>query len=285
MKSAFTASDVTIVSVSYNSAEVLGEMLDSVPPLCPKVLVDNASDDIAQTAAIARKYGARLIECDQNAGFGAACNQGAARADTAFVMFLNPDARMLPGALDALLEDAARNPDAVAFNPRLVGPQGRMQFKRRSKLLPRKAWLGRGWPRISCDVPVLSGAALLVRRADFKAVGGFDEQLFLYHEDDDLSLRLAARGRLRFVREAGVVHAEGRSSARTPAMAAFKAYHMARSAVLAKRKHGGRFALLSTLFEGLAKLAALPALLSSRKRAQAIGFLKGALSVARRGKG
>ena len=280
MAAGFTAADVTIVSVSYNSADMLEGMLHSLPEGAPVVLVDNASADIANTRAIAQAAGARLRSLSRNIGFGAACNRGAEAAKTEFVLFLNPDARLKGGALESLLEDAAHNPDAVAFNPRLVGADGKAHFKRRSKLLPRAAWLGRGWPEASCDVPVLSGAALLVRRADFEAVGGFDPALFLYHEDDDLSLRLAARGRLRFVREACVMHAGGRSSSRNPAVAGFKAYHMARSAVLAKRKHGRPFPLLSTLLEGAAKLAVLPALLSRRKRAQALGFLKGAISVA-----
>ena len=272
--------DVTIVSVCYNSAGVLAGMLDSLPAQTPVILVDNASNDSEALEELAHEYGAKILYNKQNTGFGRACNQGAAQAQTPFLLFLNPDARLHDGALHSLLKAAEKYSSAVGFNPRLQGPAGKAQFKRRSKLLPRSQWMARGWPDADCTVPVLSGAALFVRAEDFRAVGGFDPGIFLYHEDDDLSLRLKTRrGRLMFVHDAVVEHFEGSSSARTPQSAAFKAYHLARSAIYTKRKHKRPVPLLSTLAEALQKLASPPMLLSARKRAQALGFLKGALSM------
>ena len=286
MQGGYSARDVSVVTVCYNSAAVLPGMLESLPEGTQAIIVDNASADVEDTARIAARHGAHLIRNRANLGFGPACNRGAQAADTPFLLFLNPDARLQEGALAALLAAARDYPDAVAFNPRLSGASGKPQFKRRSKLLPRRQWLARGRPASDCEVPVLSGAAFFVRRADFDAVGGFDPAIFLYHEDDDLSLRLRAeRGRLMFIHAASVTHLEGRSNERTPRSAAFKAEQLARSAVHAKRKHQRPWPFLSTLAEALAKILFLPNLLSARKRAQAAGFLKGTLAMRRRSGG
>lgn len=272
-------SRVTVIAVCYNSTAVLPAMLASVPEGVPVVLVDNASADAAMLDALAATYGTRVIRNTVNLGFGVACNAGAATATTEFLFFLNPDAALAPGALDALLAAAARHPEAVAWNPRIEEADGRPYFKRSSVLLPRAAHLPRGWPPADRRVPVLSGAALLVRRVDFAAVGGFDPAIFLYHEDDDLSLRLAtARGALMFVRDALVRHQGGRSTARSPEVAALKAWHMGRSRVYAARKHGLPLAMPRAIASALLQVISPLAWFSQRKRAKQAAFLKGVLS-------
>ena len=132
----------TIVTVVFNSAAVLPGMLASVPEGVPVIIVDNGSGD--SSARIADAAGAQVIRLHRNEGFGRACNAGAALADTEFLLFLNPDAALGPGALDALEAAADANPLASAFNPHIRAPLGASGFKRRSVLLPRSAWLERG---------------------------------------------------------------------------------------------------------------------------------------------
>ena len=273
-------SDITIISVCFNSGSVLQEMLDSVHKNSPVILVDNASTDRASIQSLAEKSGATLLQNKKNLGFGSACNQGAAAARTELLLFLNPDARLSTGATAALLKAVKEHQSAVAFNPKLVSSNGNQQFKRRSKLIPRAEWMPRGWPESDREVSVLSGAALLVRASDFAAVGGFDPNIFLYHEDDDLSVRLSAeRGSLIFVRDAEVTHLEGRSNTRSASSARFKAYHLARSAIYASRKHGRPMPVILTLLEATKNMASIQNLFSKRKRAKNIGFLRGALSM------
>ena len=150
----------TIVTVAYNSTEVLPAMLASVPAGVPVVLVDNGSADLAELRALAVRTGARLVENGRNLGFGPACNVGAALADTEFILFLNPDTILTPEAIARLEAAMDRHPAASAANPRLTDGAGRPYFKRRSVLLPRSEWLARGWPDADRQVPVLSGAAL-----------------------------------------------------------------------------------------------------------------------------
>ncbi|HZG30283.1 MAG TPA: glycosyltransferase family 2 protein [Ensifer sp.] len=271
----FELRDVTVVSVCYHSDGVIGGMVASVPQETPIVLVDNGGgldDDCLDGRVV------RIVRLAANEGFGRGCNAGAAVATTHWLLFLNPDARLETGALEALLSAAKRNPKASAFNPRMANSDGSAYFKRRSYLLTREEFSRRGWPGADCDVPVLSGAALFVSKAAFDKVGGFDPEIFLYHEDDDLSLRLSALGPLMHVHDSLVVHAKGRSSDRTADIAALKAYHMARSRIYAGRKHGRPAPRLFACLVAFMMLASPQNLFSARKRAKAVGFLRGALS-------
>lgn len=274
---------VGVVAVCYNSMPVLPDMLASVPEDVPVVLVDNSGHgDRNSLAALAAQYEAELISNDKNAGFGAACNQGAVTLATEFLLFLNPDAKLLPDTLERLLAAADTYTEAVAFNPRISSTQGRPLFKRKSHLLPQSERMPRGWPDCDREVTVLSGAAFFVRRAAFDAVGGFDPRIFLYHEDDDLSLRLRNKvGKLMFIRAAQVIHLEGRSSPRSAEIAALKAWHMGRSRVYATRKHGRPAPFVIALGSAIRQLASPLVLLSQRKRAKQLAYLRGVLSTYR----
>lgn len=271
-----TLADIQIVTVAYNSTGVIGDMLATVPPEVDVVIVDNASSDAEALQELANAHGAQVISNPENRGFGAACNLGAAHGTRPWLFFLNPDTQMTPGCLDRLLDAATAHPDAAAYSPRVLDGKGRPAFRRRSRLLPKSAHWSGPPPNEDCGVPLLNGAAIFVRRDQFHGVGGFDETIFLYHEDDDLSLRLhAAYGTLWHVHDAVVTHAEGHSTARTPATAAFKAFHMGQSALYAMRKHNRPMPLLAVAWSAFAGLLSPLNLLSARKRAKAMGFAKG----------
>lgn len=270
---------VTIVSVCFNSSDIIAQMLESVPAGVPVILVDNGSADICTTKAIAARYGARLETNARNCGFGVACNQGAALAETEFLFFLNPDAALSAGTIEALLQAARRYPAACAFNPSIFDSCGHVSLKRSTVLLPHSKWLPRKQPQHDSIVPVLSGAALFVRREAFVAVGGFDPQIILYHEDDDLSLRLVKQcGALMYVRDSRVVHMGGASSGRDTEIAALKGWHMGRSRVYAARKHGRPLAFAGALGKALLQIASPLSWHSARSRAKHWNFLLGVLS-------
>jgi N-acetylglucosaminyl-diphospho-decaprenol L-rhamnosyltransferase len=270
---------VTLVTVAYNSAAVLPTLLASIPAGVACIVVDNGSKDPGEIRDLAQAHGAEFIASERNIGFGRGCNLGAAQATTEFLFFVNPDAQLAPGAIEALLAAADAHPDACAFNPRLREGNGKVAFKRRSKLLPKAQWLPREAADADCELPVLQGSAIFVRREAFEAVKGFDPKIFLYHEDDDLSLRLKADcGPLRLVTGAEVVHLFGESTARSPRTAALKAWYMGQSRVYACRKHGMPNAFGNALIEALSKLLSPLTLLSARKRAKHLAFLRGVLA-------
>lgn len=272
-----THHDVTIITVCHNSLSVLPSMLKSVPKSVPVVLVDNASSDTVALQTLAHDQEATLLLNADNVGFGPACNQGATKSETEFLLFLNPDAELQPGVFEALFEAAQCYPTASAFNPSILDRKSRQSFRRGSKIKPKERLRG-PIPTSDTEVSVLDGSAIFCRKALFERIGGFDPEIFMYHEDDDLSFRLREHGPLMYCHAAKVVHLSGHGSPRSPQVAAFKAYYSARSRVYTLSKYGHPRPKLNTLTDALFRLLSPDTLFLKRKRAKNIGYLKGAFS-------
>ena len=222
-------------------------------------------------------FNATLIELSENIGFGRACNKGAALSQGEFLFFLNPDTKIAPDTLNHLRAAAETYPEASAFNPTLQR-DGRPAFKRRSVLLPKAQWAPRALAGKDTTVPMLSGAALFMRRAAFDTVGGFDPHIFLYHEDDDICLRLKKEvGPLRLVAKAHVEHLAGLSTKSSCATARLKAWYMGQSRAYSSRKHDVPHWKISTLRHALFQLFHPASLVSPRKRTKNWWFLRGVL--------
>ncbi|MFG1294998.1 glycosyltransferase family 2 protein [Xanthobacter variabilis] len=210
---------LTVVFVTYNSGAVIARAVASVPDGCDVIIVDNASPEgTPWRASLPRP--AEVVDMGRNAGFGAACNAGARRAATPYVMFLNPDAALAPDAVDQLFEAAGIYGDEAILMPVIIGDNGRLMRKQGTILdqVPRRARLKAGEIAGDYCTGFLHGAAFMMARASFLSLGGFDEAIFLYHEDDDLSLRARARRMpITVVAAAQAVHSGGGSS--TPSFA------------------------------------------------------------------
>jgi N-acetylglucosaminyl-diphospho-decaprenol L-rhamnosyltransferase len=227
-----TQARIGIVMVTYNSEAEIGASLDAALATGAEVVViDNASGD-GTIAEIARR-GVRLIANPANRGFAAAVNQGFAVLNSPYVLLLNPDAVIRSG-LEALRE-ACDLPGAGAAGGRLLGVDGKPQtgfMVRRfptpftlilEALLVNRIWFTNPWNRryrgldldYSKRLPVEqpAGAFLMVRRAVWQEVGGFDEGFFpLWFEDVDFCRRLMDRGyRLYYVPGAVAKHTGGHS--------------------------------------------------------------------------
>lgn len=271
-------SSVTAISVAYNSVAVLPGLVESMAPGLPMILVDNGPDDGLRDWA--KRRGIPVLVPGGNLGFGSGCNLGAAQTASDFVLFINPDARLEPGALDQLLQAAELHPDATAFGPVLVNDAGQIRYKRNSYLLPRTRKPPRDPGLLPRSVPVLSGAVLLIRSVAFETVGGFDPGIFLYFEDDDLSLRLRqSAGPLMLVPAARAHHVNGHSSPASPALSRFKGYHWTRSRIYAGRKHGLRFAWGSGLWDAVSHCLSPKSWRNPEHRNEGIGRLHGALTM------
>jgi N-acetylglucosaminyl-diphospho-decaprenol L-rhamnosyltransferase len=226
---------LTIVIVAFNARADLERCLASLaatPPSCPHelVVVDNASTDGAPDMVRARFPHARLTRAQRNLGFGVANNLAIRESRSDLVLLLNPDTVVPAGAIDTMLEVLRAHPEAAAVGPRLVDANGRAELSFGPMPSPwGEAWqkvLGAGhdrrvWPldrwvealtRRDRRVAWVSGACLLLRRADAVAVGLFDERYFLYWEDVDFCAALRAAGRtVRFTAGTAVTHLRGRS--------------------------------------------------------------------------
>lgn len=177
------------------------------------VVVDNASSDGTAQAVREAAPAAQVLEPGANLGFAAGCTLGAAQSRAPLLLFLNPDALPSAGCLQALRACAHDQPTWAAWQALVLLPGAREVNTAGNPVhFLGFAWAGghgrpapaHGAPR---EVASASGAALVVRREAWDAVGGFDEQYFMYGEDVDLSLRLRLAGwRIGLVPDARVEH-------------------------------------------------------------------------------
>ena len=233
-------STLAIIVVTYNSRAEIGDCLESVvgrtdPYRASVVVVDNQSTDGTPAHVRDRWPSVQVIDAGGNRGFARANNLGIAATTSDYVLLLNPDTVVPPGAIQRLVEALERDPDAAVAGPRLVDATGAAELsfgppispwgELRQKLL--MSLYGRGVAPVVRHVERrsreagerawVSGACLMVRRGDLEAVGGLDERFFMYTEDVDLCTSIRARGRrVLFVPEAEVRHLRGRSAARNP---------------------------------------------------------------------
>lgn len=249
---------VSVVVVAYNSADVLPACLASIPGGIAVVVVDNASSD--GTGALAEAAGARVVRAPVNLGFGRGANAGFAAVQTEFGLLLNADARLTPGVLEALAQAAARYPDAGLLAPEIFGDDGALQFGHALPTTPPRK-RSQPMPAGDCCMDYVGGSAMFFRMSAFRSLGGFDDAIFLYGEDDDICMRLAAGGHgLVHVAGCSVLHAGGKSTTPSPRLDWCKAWHQGWSRVHVEAKHRGRGAAwryLARQWPGLALKAGL----------------------------
>ncbi len=183
------------------------------------IVVDDASSDDTLDVLAAYRDRVRSIRLSPNAGFGAACNTGAAMAKAPYVIFLNNDTVPQAGWLDALLADADAHPDAAVIGSRLLFPDGTIQHAGvtiGADGFPHHLYAGfpGDHPAVVTSRPMkmVTAACMLVRADAFRAVGGFDRGFVNGWEDSDLCLRLGEAGYgVRYCAESVVYHLESAS--------------------------------------------------------------------------
>lgn len=256
------SAELTIVIVTYNSADWVGRCLDSLPAAlgdleAELVVVDNASADDSAKVVARHAPDARLLHNDVNVGFARAVNQGAAAGSAPWVLLLNPDMEARPGSLAELVAFAHRHPGHGMYGGRTLTTEGELEPSscwglpslwstfcfasglstvfRHSRVFDPEA-IG-GWQRDSVrEVGMITGCLLLVERRLWNRLGGFDERYFVYGEDADLSARARALGARPVIDPAvEVVHAIGTSS---PGTAGSKPLLLAGKITYARTHHG-----------------------------------------------
>jgi N-acetylglucosaminyl-diphospho-decaprenol L-rhamnosyltransferase len=251
--------DLSIAVASWNTRALLAGCLESVLETAPAdlklevIVVDNASTDGSAEMVSARFAQAHLVRNQENVGFARANNQALRQSHGRYVMLLNSDTEVWPGALQSLVEFMDLHPEAGGCGPLLLNADGSLQISCQPMLTPeREFWrllfLDRLWPRatypqqewdpvVARQVEVINGACFLLRRAALEQVGPLDEQYFMYTEEVDLCYRLAQAGwTLWWVPQAMVRHYGGASSRQVREAMYLQLY---RSKVQFYRKMGG----------------------------------------------
>lgn len=238
-----TVPDVTVTVVTYQCRDDVLRCLSTLSAGAGScelevVVVDNASTDGVAEAVAAEHPEVKVLETGRNDGFGRAHNLAASRARGRYLLVLNPDTVVEPGAIEALVlfadDKAAAGEPVGVVAPQLLNPDGTDQrtarafptaaagiFGRRSPLtrwFPNNRW-SRAFLLADREpgedpwvVDWVSGAAMLVPRDLFAELGGFDRDFFMHFEDAELCHRVGAHGRQVWCVPAGrITHDEGGS--------------------------------------------------------------------------
>jgi N-acetylglucosaminyl-diphospho-decaprenol L-rhamnosyltransferase len=196
---------LAVVIVTHESAAHVGDTLRAVSgqlrPGDELLVVDNGSADDTAHAARAAAPHVTVLEKRDNLGFAGGANAGAAASSAPLLLFLNPDACPDAGCLDELRRMAVLRPEWGAWQA-LVTMDSGATINTAGNVVHYLgiSWAGRcgepvaNAPSEPTEVTFASGAALVVRRADWERLGGFDERYFMYCEDMDLGLRLWLSG-------------------------------------------------------------------------------------------
>jgi N-acetylglucosaminyl-diphospho-decaprenol L-rhamnosyltransferase len=231
--------EMTIVMVHTYEFRIARQTLRNIRRIAPSlsleiVIVDNNPLAGFGTMLRAEFPEVRYFPMEKNMGFGSAMNVGIREARGEFVFIFNPDLAPEAGSLDLLLHKLQSDATIGILAPQLQNPDGSLQysiFTDPTLLIPafRRTFLGKlAWGKekldafqlrdrdhtVSQDVDWAMGSSLLARKEDLFALGGFDEQFFMYYEDADLCRRMREMGkRVVYFPAARMVHYHRRASA------------------------------------------------------------------------
>lgn len=251
---------IDVVVVVFNPGPELEELaasLSSATHLTVRLVLVNNGERNDTIDRVVAATGATVVDPGSNVGYGAGVNLGVDATQGPWIVAANPDIVMSPGSLDRLLETARRHDEAGVLGPCLLNQDGSVYPSARA--VPRigqgaaHALLGPLWPSNPWSVAYrkentagqgepratgwLSGAFLLLRRAAFDEVGGFDESFFMFFEDLDLGERLAAAGWVSlYVPTVQIVHVQGASWKQKPAR--MISAHHASAMIYVNKKYG-----------------------------------------------
>lgn len=257
---------LSVIVISYNTRQMTLDCLRALYADLGQVsaevwVVDNASQD-GSAEAIRNEFPlVRLIENPRNAGFGAANNLAIAQATGEYLLLLNSDAFLHPGACGAMINYLTTHPRVGAVGPRLLNADGSLQPSCYRYPSPGRAWLENLWvssllpshPELGDyrkwahdsdrSVEWVIGACIMVRSEAVRQAGGFDELFFMYQEETDWQRRIHDAGwEIIFTPDAVVTHLGGASGASEQAK--INAYFFD-SLDYYTRKHHGLLGLIS----------------------------------------
>jgi hypothetical protein len=235
--------DISICVVNWNTVDLLRDCLESVfgrdcGVSLEVIVVDNGSTD-GSVAMVRDEFPqAVLISNGENLGFARANNQAISRAQGRYVLLLNSDTVVLPGALDAMAEFLDRCSKAGVVGCKLLNPDGSLQrscwrgFPSLQMAVVDAFYLwrlapGLSWVRASeiseeelqstLEVDHLLGACVMVRSEVIAQVGGMDEHLFLFVEETEWCYRIKKAGwGIYFLPMAQIIHVGQQSVLQDP---------------------------------------------------------------------
>lgn len=291
---------LSVVIVSYDCAAELAGCLASLPAGLAGldyevIVVDNASSDGSLEAARRSLPGGKVIASPVNRGFSAGNNLGISASSGEFLLLLNPDAALFPGAVKGMLDFMDAEPRAGVVGPAFAASAGGSPAVRpgiyrfpglkdelfADTLLSRLAAALRPVSGSAAPAPRgsgpaetdwVSGACMLVRRKAAEEAGPMDEDFFLYMEEVDWCLRMKRKGwRVFILPDLGVAHSGGRSTSSLPGPERARTYYESRYRFFAKHWPAALIPFLKAAKVGLLCATAAWDLLAAPFRGSAAG--------------
>ncbi len=271
-----------IVIVNWNSADMLRDCVKSVLDHCEGigrvVVVDNGSTDGSANLPEDVACSVDLLLTGQNLGFAKACNLGASRCTSPYVLFLNPDARLIEPSVARVVDfmESSEGKKYGICGIKLIGRNGNVErhcanFTDASTYIGQAFGFSGRFPKVftphfmrgfdhlsSRPVDQVIGAFFMVRRSLFDELRGFDERYFVYFEEVDFALRASKIGQpTYYISDTSAYHYGGGTSEKVKA---HRLFYSLRSRLLYARRHFspiGVFATFSVtlLIEPLSRVA------------------------------
>ena len=237
--------DLSIVVVTYNSRDYVPGCLDSVSRAAGNfdheiIVVDNASQDGTPELVRQQFPNVRLFANRHNRGYAQGNNQGMAQSRGRYILLLNPDTVVRPGALLAMLQEMKRSPGTGLLGCRLLNADGSLQQSFGFEVsfvneavrkfffnlwedhwFPPAGWILKSLHARKREVAWVKGTCMLLCRQAVFDAELMDENFFMYLEDADLSRRIRQLGwKVRYTPEAEVTHFGGGSTRSNPGKSA-----------------------------------------------------------------
>jgi GT2 family glycosyltransferase len=211
--------DISVIIVSYNTVRLITDCLASLQKaddLEKEIfVVDNFSTDGSVAAITAGFPSVTVIANQENHGFGAASNQALPYCGGKYLVFLNPDTTVTDNTLKTAVSYMEAHPHVGLAGARILNPDGSLQPSVSYKY-PGEKFTGKELSGLTGEIACVMGAFMIARKTLIKELQGFDEDFFLYGEDQDLCWRIRQRGySIGYIEDAEVLHWGGQSEVHT----------------------------------------------------------------------
>jgi N-acetylglucosaminyl-diphospho-decaprenol L-rhamnosyltransferase len=218
--------NVSIIIVSYNTAHLIADCLKSVQNSSETkkeiYVVDNASSDNSVELIASHFPDVKLLVNKDNRGFSAANNQGLLHCNGRYVIFLNPDTTIAQDTLEKAVSYMDENQHIGLAGAKILNPDGSLQESVSYKY-PGERFALNEFAGLKGNIACVLGAFMIARKPLLDEIHGFDEDFFLYGEDQDLCWRIREKGHsIGYIENAKVFHWGGQSEIKTPPVTLFE---------------------------------------------------------------
>ncbi len=229
---------LSIIILTYNSETHISECLQSIIKETANnseiIVIDNNSSDKTIKTLRKKKFKLKIIQNHRNLGFSTGINIGIKEAKREYVLIINPDTIIAPGAIKKLLECSKHYKAGIVGGKLLKKNKGIhgsfvrkpelltgiFDFTNLRKIIPydyfhnKHYYLNEKFPVKAREVDAVSGACMLIKKCIFNDIGYFDEKFFMYLEDVDFCIRAKQAGyKIIFCPNSNIFHEGGSSSA------------------------------------------------------------------------